>query len=269
MSGAVVAIIQARMSSTRLPGKVLMPVMGRPLLSYLLERAKRIRGLDNIVVATTTAAVDDPIVGVAEAAGVDVARGSESDVLDRYYRAAVAAEAAHVMRLTADCPLLDPLVCEQVLARYSSERADYCHTSPRFAEGLDCEVFSMELLRQAWQRACLKSEREHVTLYLHNHRADYHMIQLDQDRDDSAYRITVDEPADFEVVSAVLTALYPVFGANLDLQAVLTFLAEHPDIHARNARIERNAGLRKSLEADAVVTSTLTGVLGKPAERGD
>lgn len=253
MTQSVIAVIQARMSSTRLPGKVLMPVLGRPLLGYLLERVQRIRGLDGIVVATTTAAVDDPIVAVAQAAGVHVARGSEDDVLDRYYQAALARDAKHVMRLTADCPLLDPQICEEVLARYFSSGADYCHTSPRFAEGLDCEVFSMRLLREAWQRAKLKSEREHVTLYLHNHRSEYQLVQLDQARDDSTYRITVDEPADFDVVSAILTVLYPIFGAKLDSQAVLTFLAEHPAIHARNARIERNAGLRKSLENEGLV----------------
>ncbi len=247
-----VAIVQARMGSTRLPGKVLLPVLGRPLLGYLLERLARCRGLDAIVVATTDRPEDQAVAEYAAGLGVAVFRGSEQDVLDRYYRAAVANRADVVMRVTADCPLLDPEVCGRVLAPLLAAgpgRPDYVATSPAFAEGLDCEALTFAALERTWREAALRSEREHVTLYLKNHPERFGMLRIDNPADEGAIRITVDEPDDFFVVKAVFEALYPADAA-FGFDAVRAWLRAHPGIAARNNNIIRNEGLLKSLRED-------------------
>lgn len=237
------------MTSTRLPGKVLKEVLGRPLLSYQIERLRRVQEIEQIVLATTTNQEDDPIVVFCEKEGVSIYRGSEDDVLDRYYKAATQYNADPIMRITADCPLLDLDVVRSVIAKYREGEYQYIVTGPRFAEGFDCEMFSFAMLELAWKNATKKYEREHCTMFLHNHPEFCKKFTLENATDDSRYRVTVDEPQDFEVVKTILEALYPVNPAFTGAE-VKAFLDSHSEIMALNSTIIRNEGLQKSIAAE-------------------
>ncbi|MBI2610910.1 glycosyltransferase family protein [Candidatus Kaiserbacteria bacterium] len=208
----IAAILQARVGSTRLPGKVLKPILGKPMLLLQLERLKRSKKVDMFVVATTNKPEDDPVVKLAERAGVTVFRGSESDVLDRYYKAAKEARADVIVRVTGDCPLHDPAVIDLVIERFETRGVDDTWTPVNYPEGLDTEVFTFSALEVAAREARLPSEREHVTLYLRNHPERF---KLDEkwtlgDFDHSAYHWSVDTERDF----AFVTAVYEHFGHN-------------------------------------------------------
>jgi len=246
----LVAIIQGRLGSTRLPGKILMEVMRRPLLSYQIERLRLSKLITRIIVATTTNAEDNPVVELAQGEKVEIYRGSEHDVLDRYYQAAKTFSAEHVMRLTADCPLIDIDICDRISNEYFTSGSDYVRTGETFAEGLDCEIMSFEALECSWKEAKLKSEREHVTLYIRNHPDRFTVKIVENKTDDSKYRITIDEEADFHVIEAIFKNLYirdsPYFG----IEPIKKFLKANPEIYALNANIVRNEGLLKSLAED-------------------
>lgn len=250
MEPKITAIVQARMTSTRLPGKVLMEVMGRPLLSYQIERIRFSKRIDNIIIATTINKEDNPIVELAQKEGLDCYRGSEDDVLDRYYQAAKKYNAAHIMRLTADCPLIDPDICDRIVKVYFNSGADYVHTGESFAEGFDCGIISFQTLSAAWHEAKLNSEREHVTLYIRNHPEKFYNITVENETDDSNYRITVDEQEDFFVVKAILENLYQEMKNYFTVREIKSFLDNHPEIYKLNADIIRNEGLLKSLLED-------------------
>jgi len=240
------------MTSTRLPEKVLMEVMGRPLLSYQLERARLCRSIDEVIVATTINVEDDGVAALAELEGVSCYRGKEHDVADRYYQAAKLFSVDHIVRLTADCPLIEPAVCDLVTQTYLESDADYVRTGRTYAEGLDCEAFSFEALEDCWMHARLVSEREYPTLYILAHPDKYKEVTLENSTDDSCYRITVDEESDFLLVQKVFEALYPKFGAAITMQQVKSFLQTNPDVYELNAHIMRNEGLKISLEKDGV-----------------
>jgi len=246
----LVAIIQGRMGSTRLPGKILMEVMRRPLLSYQIERLRLSKLIARIIVATTTNAEDDPVVELAQGEKLEIYRGSEHDVLDRYYQAAKTFSAEHVMRLTADCPLIDIDICDRISNEYFTSGSDYVRTGETFAEGVDCEIMSFKALERSWRNAKLTSEREHVTLYIRNHTDQFTVKTLENETDDSKYRITVDEEADFHVVEAILKNLYIRARSYFGIEAIKKFLKANPDIYALNANIVRNEGLLKSLAED-------------------
>ena len=250
MEPKVTAIIQARMTSTRLPGKVLMEVMGRPLLSYQVERLRFSNRIDETIIATTTNKEDDPVAKLAQKEGIKVYRGSEDDVLDRYYQAAKEYGAEHIMRLTGDCPLIDPVICDLVIDSYLKSGVDFVHTGPTFAEGLDCEVFSLECLKLAWHGAELRSEREHCTMYFHNHPEKVRKITIVNKTDDSKYRFTVDELEDFSVVKAILENLYQTSEGHFGPSEIKSLLDSSPDIFDLNKGIVRNEGLAKSQKED-------------------
>ena len=238
------------MTSTRLPGKVLMEVMGRPLLSYQIERLRFSNRIDEIIIATTTNKEDDPVAKLAQKEGLIVYRGSEDDVLDRYYQAAKECGAEHIMRLTGDCPLIDPVICDLVIDSYLRSEVDFVHTGPTFAEGLDCEVFSFGCLKLAWHSAKLRSEREHCTMYFHNHPEKVRKTTLANATDDSKYRFTVDELKDFSVVNAILENLYQNSEGHFGSSEIKGFLDSNPEIFNLNKGIMRNEGLAKSLKED-------------------
>ena len=182
----IYAIIQARMGSTRLPGKVLMEASGKPLLWHMIRQLRPSRAISRIALATTTLAADDPVAALGADLGLEVFRGDESDVLARFAGTATRFGAENIMRLTADCPLVQPDVCDSVAALFLEARADYARTSSRFAEGLDCEVFTRRALDEAHRLARLPSEREHVTLYMRNHPQRFALVTLDQHLADAA-----------------------------------------------------------------------------------
>ena len=196
------AIVQARMGSTRLPGKVLAELGGRPMLARVVERLRRARTLDGVVVATSRGAGDDPVARLCAELGVPVYRGSEEDVLDRYARAAEEFGADVVVRITADCPLVDPAVVDLVVERFRAADADYAsNTLERtYPQGLDVEVFRREALEAAAQEAKEPWERAHVTPFLYRHPERFALASVRQERDASRHRWTVDTPEDLELV---------------------------------------------------------------------
>jgi spore coat polysaccharide biosynthesis protein SpsF len=200
------------MSSTRLPGKVLEDLCGAPMILRQIERVRRARRIDRLVVATSDQASDDVLAQVLQAAGVDVFRGPLDNVLARFLGALVAFPADHVVRLTADCPLADPEVIDATIALHLESRADY--TPNRLAavgypKGQDVEVITAEALRRAGAEAATPEEREHVTWGVWNHPERWRIARLQPPRDEGEIRWTVDRPDDLEFVRAVYEALYP------------------------------------------------------------
>ncbi len=239
---ARVAIIQARMGSTRLPGKVLMRVLGKPLLEFQIERLARCRQFSKLVVATTEAKGDDAIADFCKAHGVACFRGSEDDVLGRYAGAAAACGAGVVARLTADCPLMDPDVVDRVFAAYAAANSEDAYAQNvlqrTYPRGLDTEVFSAAALRRAAAAAHDPYEREHVTPYLQRHPEFFRRVDVVNDTDASRHRWTVDTPEDFDLVRRIIEALYPGRPAFTSAE-VLDLLALHPDWVAINAGIRQ------------------------------
>lgn len=229
----VVAISQARMTSTRLPGKVLMPAAGRPLLAHHLERLSRTPGLDAVVLATTVNATDDPVAECAGSLGVTVFRGDEQDVLGRFAGAAALAGADLVVRVTADCPLIDPALVGRLIATFQEgQPLDYLSIdSTRYPRGLDAEIFPRRLLDEAAANATDPAEREHVTPYLYRRPDRFRLgtaLVPDAPVEPADQRWCVDEPADYELVRRLLEALVasnPGFG----WQDCCKTLRDHPD----------------------------------------
>lgn len=238
-----VIIVQARMGSTRLPGKVLMPILGRPMIAHQLDRLERVREADDVVVATTTEAADDEIEKLIRARhGVGIFRGSEEDVLDRFHEAARAADAAVVVRVTADCPLIEPAVIDKCIClfRASSGSVDYVSNClyRRFPRGLDTEVFSFQALCTAHREATARRDREHVTPYIWSQPERFRLMDLQDDQDWSHLRWTVDTPEDFEFVTRVYQALYPA-KTDFSYFEVLDLVQRHPNLTAINQHIEQ------------------------------
>jgi len=238
-----VAIIQARLGSTRLPGKVLLPLAGKPMIARVVERARRVPGLDEVVVATTDLPVDDPLVDCLAMLGVATCRGSEADVLDRYYQAAMVAHADVVVRITADCPLLSPRVSGRVLAELLAHRdlCDYASNAQvrTFPRGLDTEAFTFPALARAHAEAHTPAEREHVTPYLYRS-GKFRLRDVADSLDHSDLRWTVDTPADFELVRRIYEALAPDNPA-FEYEEVLELLSRYPDWSDLNRDVPQKA----------------------------
>lgn len=241
------AIIQARMTSTRLPGKVLKEVLGKPLLEYELERVARITGLDDFIVATTVNSDDDPVRDLCRRMGVKCFRGSEMDVLDRYYRAAQTFGIGHgdyVARITADCPLIDPDICDAVIDAYFAARKsdtpvdhmgiDY-ETLPH---GVDIEIFPFESLETAHRDGHAPLDREHVTWYNWHHPELFKLSRYRYGRPCGEYRLTVDTPEDLALVKAVIEELYPK-DPHFKFDDVIDFLEQRDDIRRLNENVEQ------------------------------
>ena len=240
--GAVIlAIVQARMSSNRLPGKVLAPVLGRPMLALQLERAARAR-IERLLVATSEEADDDAVATLAEREGYGCFRGSLTDVLDRFYRAAEAARPDHVLRLTADCPLIDPRVIDRVIVEHLSGGYDYTSNTLRrtFPHGEDVEIMRFAALERAWREAASAYEREHVTPYLYGHPELFRLGSVEADEDRSHLRLTVDYPEDLELVRAVFAALYPG-DPDFSAEEIAALFARRPELLRINAAVNPRA----------------------------
>jgi glutamate-1-semialdehyde 2,1-aminomutase/spore coat polysaccharide biosynthesis protein SpsF len=247
----IVAIIQARMGSSRLPGKTVADVAGRPLLLHVVERVKRAGRVDKIVVASTDQPSDDPIAILCERNGIECFRGSEEDVLDRFYQAAQANGAEIVVRITADCPLIDPAVIDKVIARFQLGGCDYVSNILRYTypDGLDTEVFSFAVLEGAWREAKKLSEREHVTPYLRTGKFRTANVECDSPMPAGRHRWTVDYPADLEFIRKI----YEAFAGNKDFgyQDIFHLLRERPELAIVQAETITNEGYYKSLYQQA------------------
>ena len=245
----ILGIVQARMSSTRLPGKVLLPLAGEPMLARQVERIRRARSLDELIIATTTDRADDAVASVTAKLGVPGYRGSVADVLDRFYRAAAPRRPSHVVRLTADCPLTDWDLIDRTVELATGGHVDYASTAlrPTWPDGLDVEVMTFAALEAAWREASSSVDREHVTQFIVKRPERFRQVSVDSPVDLSAMRWTVDEPRDFEFVSRVYEMLYPSNPA-FATEDVLALLRHKPELLAINQGIERNEGLRRSIE---------------------
>ncbi len=226
---------------------------GRPVLWHVLTRVRVCSRLDGVVLATTALEEDQCLVKLAEELGVPVYRGSEEDVLDRYYQAARRFSASAVVRITADCPLIDPDVVGQAVQVFQEAAGRYDYVSNTvertFPDGQDVEVLSFQTLERAWKSASLPSEREHVTPYVWKHPERFRIGQFHHDPDLSHLRWTLDEPADLVFLQAVYDELWrpdEIFG----VQAVLALLARRPELQRVNAHIPTNEGYMRSLRVD-------------------
>jgi spore coat polysaccharide biosynthesis protein SpsF len=236
----VVAIVQARMGSTRLPGKVLQDICGQPMLSRVVGRLRRAKRIDEVLVATTDQSADDAIVAACRKEEVQVTRGDQDDVLDRYYRAAQLAKADVVVRITSDCPLIDPEVCDKTIAAFLDEKPDYASNvlERMYPRGLDTEVFSQEALARAWRQAFQKHEREHVTPYIYEHPNEFKLLSVTAPADYSSHRWTVDTPEDLAFVRAVYERLGSSEFSGRD---VLDLLEKHPELAELNRAVEQKS----------------------------
>jgi spore coat polysaccharide biosynthesis protein SpsF len=236
----VVAIIQARMGSTRLPGKVLAEIHGHPMLWHVVQRTRAAKTLDEVIVATTTQPADDAIVAFCREHSVSCFRGSENDVLDRYYRAALQQNADAVVRITSDCPLIDPEIIDKTVRAFLLERPDYAsnglvRTYPR---GLDTEIMTFQALELAWREARQPYEHSHVTPYLYETPGKFRVLSVTADQDYSACRWTVDTPEDLEFVRAV----YARFASeNFLWSDILKLLEREPELAEINRSITQKA----------------------------
>ena len=224
------------MGSTRLPGKVLKDIAGRPMLSYQMERLRRVKRAERIVVATTDQPADDAVERFCQKEKIACVRGSEHDVLARYHLAIERFPADVVVRITADCPLIDPAIVDEAIAAYEP---DYVSNmlETTYPYGMAVEVFSAQALREAHREAKDPAEREHVTPFIYRHPERYRLKSLTMAPNLSHHRWTVDTPEDFELVSRLLKTLKPHF----TLQDVLAVLDKHPDWCAINAHVEQKA----------------------------
>lgn len=243
MTGVAV-IVQARLSSTRLPGKVLMELAGRTVLEHVLERCSAISSADVVCCATVTGEEGEPIRRVASGLGVEVYQGSRDDVLDRYYGAARWLGAGLVMRVCSDCPLIDPYVCDRVLRLHVESGADFAcnNMPPSWPHGLDCESFSYSWLEKAAMEATAPAEREHVSAFIRNHQ-DARKVNVPGPGGMAASeRWTLDYPEDLEYLRAMFERL-PSGPAGWDYRVPLAIAASEPELAAINAaRRVRAAG---------------------------
>ena len=238
----IIAIIQARMGSSRLPSKIMMNLCDVPVLRHVINRVQRVTRLSEVVVATTTEMRDDAVVDFCNKEGINVFRGSEEDVLSRYYHAARAYQADVVIRITSDCPLIDVDVINHMLNLYENETSQFVtNAGPdlqkrTFPRGLDVEIFDFQLLESAFHQAKASHEREHVTPYLYAHcdSVNYYMNPIDY----SNHRWTLDTAEDFDLINRIYDALYSpqnYFG----MQDILAVLKENPEWCQINAHIEQ------------------------------
>ncbi len=245
MKPATLIVVQARTNSTRLPGKVLKEVCGKPILERQLERLARVKTAARIVVATTSDATDESIALLCRRLAVDVFRGHPTDLLDRHYRAALAFGADAVAKIPSDCPLIDPAVVDRVLARFAVGDCDYVGNlhPASYPDGNDVEVMSLEALATAWREAQLAMEREHTTPYLWERPERFRLANVSWEagaegtlRDYSmSHRWTIDYPEDYEFIRCVYEALYPQ-NPEFSMGDILDLLAVRPDLAAINAR---------------------------------
>lgn len=250
------AILQARMSSTRLPNKVLKEVNGIPLLKYECERILQSQKIDKLIIATSNDKSDDAIENFAKENNIEVFRGSLNDVLSRYYECAEEFKEANgvdnlnIIRVTGDCPIIDPQVIDAVIDYFEVNDCDYVSNTlvPTYPDGMDLEVCTFEALKIAYNDALFKSDREHVTLFIKNDDR-FKKLNYTSRFDFSHLRMTVDEENDFELIKIILENLYEN-NPNFSYLDAISFMTKNPNTLFINSNITRDEGLTKSLKED-------------------
>jgi spore coat polysaccharide biosynthesis protein SpsF len=236
-----IAIIQARSGSSRLPGKVLMDIGGQTMLSRVVNRLRRAAGLDRLVVATTVEPADDAVVEACNRLNVALSRGSEEDVLDRFYRAATVFDAEIVVRITADCPLIDPAEVTRVVAAFNDQQPDYASNAlvPTLPRGLDTEAIAISALATAWSQATAPYQRAHVTPFIYEHPDRFRLLSVPFPGSFGEHRWTVDTTEDLQFVREV----YARFGNRDDFGwcEVIELLAREPKLSDINREIKQKS----------------------------
>lgn len=249
----ILAITQARVASTRLPEKVLKTIGGKSLLEIHLHRILKSKLISKLIVATTKEADADKIIDIADKLGVESFQGSMDDVLERFYFAALPEKPDYVVRLTSDCPLIDPVEIDKVIAGFCAGKYDYCKNAlePTFPDGIDAEIFTFAALEKAYKEATLKSDREHVTTYIWRNSSVmggniFKSLSIKNPEDFSQYRLTVDTQEDFDLIEKLITNL----GIDKGWREYIDYLEMHPDLLKINSKFERNEGYLQSLIKD-------------------
>lgn len=243
----VQVIIQARMGSTRLPGKVLKELAGKPVIWHVVNRASAASLVERVIVATTENAEDNEIVKWCENNDVLCIRGSSEDVLARYVKAAKEFPANTIVRITADCPLVDPGTIDSLISLHNSSNADYTTNviKPTYPTGLDAEVVSSETLFNVDQIATLKSHREHVTMYIRENLSEFKSASLEFGRNVEHVRLTLDRQEDYEVLSAIFD-LFPAGSKYPSIYEILSIVETNSELLKINSNIDRYEGMKKS-----------------------
>jgi spore coat polysaccharide biosynthesis protein SpsF len=235
----IIAIIQARMNSNRLPGKVLKDICGKSMLSRVVQRVNCATSLDKVVVATSDTSVDDSVESECHKLGVSVFRGSEDDVLDRFFQTALIHKAEVAVRITADCPLIEPAIIDKVLQAFLSSGADYASNTllRTYPRGLDVEVIGIQALSMAWKNSIKPYHRVHVTPYIYENSNLFKLLSITNSIDWSKYRWTVDTPEDLQFVRRV----YEVLGGNSQFSwtDVLKLCESEPSLVELNCNIQQ------------------------------
>ena len=240
LSSNIIAIVQARMGSTRLTGKILKTIQKKPMLWHIVNRLKKVDEINEVVIATSDLSTDDQVYEMAINYGIGCYRGSETDVLDRFYNAAKMLDAQYVIRITGDCPMVDPPTISKLIKLYFDGQYDYCGVAcgagvakekniNRFPDGLDAEFFSFKILSEANNEAKINLHREHVTPFIWQNNKRYKLCSLYSETDYSDLRLTVDKKEDFEFVNWIYDMLYPN-NSHFDLQDILELLENNPDV---------------------------------------
>ena len=250
VNNTVTVIIQARCGATRLPGKILLNVLDKSILQHVIERVKRAKTVKEIIVATTTMDDDKKLDAVCKKMEIKIFHGSVDDVLERFYLAAKENSAKNIVRITADCPFIDPEIIDRVVGVYFKTNVDYCSNviEPTYPDGEDVEVFSFRLLEEAYKNTSLASDREHVTPYMYK-TSSVKKVNKKNDIDLSFMRWTLDEEKDFRFIKTVLEKMY-VVNPNFGMNDVINLLKKNPELGNINCGIMRNEGYSKSLRED-------------------
>lgn len=241
--GDIAIITQARMGSTRLPGKILKKVCDVPLLEFHIKRLQRSKLAKEVIVATTNELQDDVIVNYCEENNIKFFRGSEEDVLSRFHETAKLTTCPFIARVTSDCPLIDPDIIDEVFYYFFTGQFDYVSNTLElsFPRGMDVEVFSKELLEQAFNAATESYEREHVTPWIRENLSLNKSNYKNSKGDQSQYRLTVDTEEDFQVIASVLETLHPEFPYQFNLQQIVTYLEQNPEVAMLNSHVKQKS----------------------------
>jgi spore coat polysaccharide biosynthesis protein SpsF len=239
----IITLLQARLSSTRLPGKVLKELQGYPMLIQQINRINQSQMHGTLIVVTSTNEEDKALLSCCKDYNIPCHTGSLNDVLDRFYQVATLYNPDHIVRLTGDCPLSDPEVIDHVINTHLSGNFDYTSNTvtPTYPDGLDVEVFRFSALERAWNEADSPYDREHVTPFIYRNNKEFHIGQAYNSTNLSKLRWTVDWPEDFTLIEKIYAHLFPI-KPQFNLQDILDLLNKHPDLQKINKHYERNEG---------------------------
>jgi spore coat polysaccharide biosynthesis protein SpsF (cytidylyltransferase family) len=245
----ILAITQARTGSTRFPNKIMKKIKDKTLLKIHVDRIKKSKRINSVIIATTNKQNDDLIENEAFKLKVNCFRGSEDDVLDRFYQAAKNYEPDYIVRLTSDCPLIDPNLIDEIIDQTIKTNADYCSNTliESYPDGQDVEVFTFKFLKKTWEESILKSDREHVTPFMKNNKIQFNLVNFhSKNLEYEKVRMTIDEPEDFEVITFLINKL----GFDESWQNYAKLYLNDKNISRLNNSIIRNEGYLKSIEND-------------------